>query len=78
MSTKSVVAKSRMYESGLKKVEKVVNWGIKSEEKGTRTIQYPVAVMLKVSKLTRFYIRMHQGHELEQKPRINMADHFQI
>jgi hypothetical protein len=40
---------SRINESGLKKkVEKVMNWGVKSEAKGTRTIQY--LVKLKVSK----------------------------
>ena len=31
-----------MNESGLKKLKKVMNWGIKGEGKGTRTIQYPV------------------------------------
>jgi hypothetical protein len=33
---------SRKVESELKKLEKVMNWRIESEGKGTRTIQYPV------------------------------------
>jgi hypothetical protein len=41
VKTKRVVAKSRINENELK-MERVMNWGIESEGKGTRTIQYPV------------------------------------
>ena len=42
VKTKSVVAKSRINESELKKLEKVINWQSKSEGKGSHTIQYSV------------------------------------
>jgi hypothetical protein len=42
VKTKTVVAKSKINESELKFLQKVMNWRIESEGKGTRTIQYPV------------------------------------
>ena len=45
VKTKSVVAKSRINKSGLRKSEKVVNWQIKNEGKDARTIQHPVKLL---------------------------------